>query len=55
MFSKSNSVVSPCPGSPILYVCHDCGEKFTAKKKLFSLPVKCPKCGSLKCNSPIVH
>lgn len=55
MFPKFNSVVPPRPGTPILYICRNCGEKFTAKKKLFSLPVKCPKCGSAKCVSPTVN
>ena len=55
MFPKSNAVIPPQPGTPILFICRNCGEKFTAKKKLFSLSIKCPKCGSTKCISPIVH
>lgn len=55
MLPISNSVVPPRPGTSILYICHNCGEKFTAKKKLFSFPVKCSKCGSTKCVSPTVN
>jgi len=55
MFPKPNGVVPPKPGSPILYICQNCGENFSVKKPILPKPVKCPKCGSLKCNSPIVH
>ena len=53
MLFKQNFIVPPRPGSSILYICRNCGEKFTTKKKTFSLRVKCPKCGSIKCFSPL--
>ena len=52
MLPKYNSVVPPKNGTPVQYICQECGEHFTAKKKWFSRPVKCPKCGSIKCISP---
>lgn len=55
MFQKSSGVIPPQPGSPILYICQDCGEIFSVKKSILPKPVKCPKCGSRKCISPIVH
>lgn len=53
MLPKSNNVVPPKYGTPISYICQDCGERFTEKKPLIRKPVKCPKCGSIKCRSPV--
>ena len=53
MVSKFNSVVPQQPGTPILFICCNCGENFTVKKRLSQNPVKCPKCGSIKCIPPI--
>lgn len=53
MFPKTNNFVPPQPGTPIPYICQECGEHFTKKKELLPKPVKCPKCGSSKCISPV--
>lgn len=53
MLNPKSDVIPPRPGTPIFYICRDCGEHFSAKKKLLPLPVKCPKCGSIKCISPV--
>ena len=50
---KSNNFVPPQPNTPIPYICRDCGEHFSKKKGLLPTPVKCPKCGSRKCISPV--
>lgn len=50
---SQNNLVPPKPGTPIPYTCQNCGENFTQKKSLFPRPVKCPKCGSTKCISPL--
>ena len=50
---KSNNFVPPHPGTPIPYICQECGEHFAKKKGLFPTLVKCPKCGSRKCISPV--
>ena len=55
MFPKPNGVIPPQPGSPVPYICQECGEHFTAKKSIFPKQVRCPKCGSIKCVSPVVH
>ncbi len=54
MLPKSNNVVPPKPGTPVPYLCQNCGEHFTSKKSLVHKPIKCPKCGSIKC-MPAVH
>ncbi len=57
MFPPTNNVVPPQPGTSIPYICTKCGEHFTAKKKGWfsfgSFAIKCPKCGSRKCFSPV--
>ena len=51
--THSTNFVPPRPGTPIPYICQDCGEHFSKKKGLFPTPIKCPKCGSRKCISPV--
>jgi DNA-directed RNA polymerase subunit RPC12/RpoP len=53
MLSNTNNVIPPKPGTPIPYICQDCGEHFSKKKGLLPKLVKCPKCGSKKCVSPV--
>lgn len=49
----NNNLVPPKTGSHIPYICQKCGEHFEHKKSILPLPVKCPKCGSIKCISPL--
>ncbi len=51
MFPKNNNLVPPRIGTAVPYICLDCGERFSKKKRTFPKPVKCPKCGSWKCIS----
>ncbi|MGL4985868.1 MAG: hypothetical protein ACRC5H_01870 [Treponemataceae bacterium] len=40
-----NGLVQPSRNTSVPYVCKKCGHRFSAKKPLFPLSVKCPKCG----------
>lgn len=56
---KPFSTVRPSqPDERELFVCRDCGHRFmvtTTLKNIFSLPQKCPKCGSKNVDAdPIV-
>lgn len=53
LITKPNSFVPPQPGTPIPYVCMECGENFTKKKSYIRRTIKCPKCGSIKVFSPV--
>lgn len=52
-FPPASNFVPPQPGASIPYVCQNCGEHFSKKKGIFSETVKCPKCGSSDCVSPV--
>lgn len=52
---NQSGVVPPKEGTPILYSCMSCGENFAVKKSFFRKHIKCPKCGSSKCISPVVN
>ena len=44
----TNGVRPPHKGENVVYICHKCQHRFTAKLSILPLPVKCPECGSLK-------
>lgn len=54
MIPNPNGFVPPQPGTPIVYICQSCGERFSVKKTRLPKPVQCPKCGSAQCVSPVV-
>ena len=40
-----NGVRPPRQGENVVYICHKCRHRFTAKLSILPLPVKCPECG----------
>ena len=49
----TNGVRPPRQGENVVYICHKCQHRFTAKLSFLPLPGllekrKCPECGSLK-------
>jgi predicted Zn-ribbon and HTH transcriptional regulator len=43
----TSGIRPPHAGDKAMFICKDCGHRFTAALHILPLPVKCPECGSL--------
>jgi predicted Zn-ribbon and HTH transcriptional regulator len=43
----ASGIRPPMHGDKAMFICKDCGHRFTATLSILPIPVKCPECGSL--------